>query len=101
MYLGKIVEMANNFDIYNNPQHPYTEALISAVPIADPTINKKSTILEGDIPDPINILNDGCRFFNRCKYSEAICKKKEPELIDLGNEHFVACHLKSKEGEKQ
>ncbi|MFX0196658.1 MAG: ABC transporter ATP-binding protein [Candidatus Hodarchaeota archaeon] len=93
MYVGKIVEMANKYEMYNSPQHPYTEALLSAIPIADPTAKKKQIILEGEVPNPINPVS-GCRFHTRCRYSKQICKAEEPQFIDVGGNHFVACHLK-------
>ena len=93
MYLGKIVELAVTLDLYDNPQHPYTEALLSAVPIPDPTLKRQRIVLEGDVPSPFKP-PAGCRFHPRCKYSKPICRQEEPELIDIGNEHYVACHLR-------
>ena len=95
MYLGKIVELSATLNLYDNPQHPYTEALLSAVPIPDPTLKKQRIVLEGDVPSPFKPPT-GCRFHPRCKYSKSVCSQEEPELIDIGNEHYVACHLKSK-----
>jgi oligopeptide transport system ATP-binding protein len=92
MYLGKIVEMAKKNDLYNNPLHPYTQALLSAVPIPNPAIKKKKIILRGDVPSPINPPS-GCRFHTRCPKVMDICHQKEPEFKDYGNQHFVACHL--------
>jgi oligopeptide transport system ATP-binding protein len=94
MYLGKIVELASDVDLYANPQHPYTEALLSAVPIPDPTIKKKRIILEGDVPSPINPPS-GCHFHTRCPYKEKICEEVEPEFKDVGDGHWVACHLRT------
>lgn len=93
MYLGKIVELASTLDLYDNHQHPYTEALLSAVPIPDPTLKRQRIVLEGDVPSPFKP-PAGCRFHPRCKYSIPICSQEEPELIDIGNEHYVACHLR-------
>ncbi|MHC2995110.1 MAG: dipeptide ABC transporter ATP-binding protein [Candidatus Atribacteria bacterium] len=93
MYLGKIVELASTLDLYDNPQHPYTEALLSAVPIPDPTLKRQRIVLEGDVPSPFKP-PAGCRFHPRCKYSIPICSQEEPELIDIGNKHYVACHLR-------
>jgi oligopeptide transport system ATP-binding protein len=96
MYLGKIIELAETNSIYENPLHPYTQALISSVPDPDPNIsrNQKEIILEGDVPNPINP-PFGCRFHPRCIYSKEICEKETPELIDFstipGEEHFSAC----------
>jgi len=92
MYLGKIVEMTSKKELFNNPRHPYTKALLSAIPIPNPGLRKKGTILMGDVPSPINPPS-GCRFHTRCSYTKAICKEKEPELINSGNDHYVACHL--------
>jgi len=91
MYLGKIVEMSTDRELYENPSHPYTEALLSAVPRPDPTIKKQRIILAGDVPSPINPPS-GCRFHTRCRYAKADCKTVEPELQDIGGDHYVACH---------
>ncbi len=92
MYLGKIVEMASKKELFNNPKHPYTEALFSAIPIPNPRFRKKGTILMGDVPSPINIPS-GCRFHTRCSHVRSICRENEPESKDIGNRHLVACHL--------
>ena len=95
MYLGKIVELASRDKIYEEPLHPYTKALLSAVPIPDPVIEKKREriILTGDVPSPINPPN-GCHFHTRCQYAiKGVCDVEEPAFEDKGNEHFVACHL--------
>lgn len=92
MYLGKIVELADSEEVYEKPLHPYTQALISAIPEPDPEIKKHRIILEGDVPSPIDPPN-GCRFHTRCSYCMDICKNVEPEFNDKGNNHFVACHL--------
>lgn len=94
MYLGQIVELASDRALYNNPQHPYTEALLSAVPIPDPTAQKKRIILEGDVPSPINPPS-GCHFHTRCMYKMDICEKEEPVFKDIGGGHWVACHLRT------
>jgi len=91
MYLGKIVEMSTDRELYQNPSHPYTEALLSAVPRPDPTIKKQRIILPGDVPSPINPPS-GCRFHTRCLYAKADCKTVEPQLQDIGGGHYVACH---------
>jgi len=93
MYLGQIVELATDEELYKNPQHPYTEALLSAVPIPDPTVKKKRIILEGDVPSPINPPK-GCHFHTRCMYKEKICEEVEPEFKDIGGGHWVACHFR-------
>ena len=92
MYLGKIVEMAAYRDIYANPAHPYTQALLSAVPVPDLNAKSVRIILGGDVPSPINPPS-GCRFHPRCPRCLDICPQEEPELKDLGDEHWVACHL--------
>jgi oligopeptide transport system ATP-binding protein len=94
MYLGKIVELASDTVLYADPQHPYTEALLSAVPIPDPTVKKKRIILQGDVPSPINPPS-GCHFHTRCPYKEKICEEIEPEFKDIGGGHWVACHLRT------
>jgi len=93
MYLGQIVELASDEELYRNPQHPYTEALLSAVPIPDPTVKKKRIILEGDVPSPINPPR-GCHFHTRCMYKDKICEEVEPEFKDIGGGHWVACHFR-------
>ena len=93
MYLGQIVELAPDADLYNDPQHPYTEALLSAVPIPDPTVTKKRIILEGDVPSPIDPPS-GCHFHTRCMYKEKICEEEAPEFKHIGGGHWVACHFR-------
>lgn len=95
MYLGKIVELTSTSELYDNPQHPYTEALLSAVPIPDPTLKKQRIVLEGDVPSPFKPPK-GCHFHPRCKYTKPICSQEEPELIDINGGHYVACHLRGK-----
>ena len=94
MYLGKIVEVSPAEELYKRPVHPYTEALLSAVPIPDPeiTAQRQQVVLEGDVPSPI-VPPSGCRFHPRCKYATEICSQVEPPLIDHGGEgHVAACH---------
>jgi oligopeptide transport system ATP-binding protein len=93
MYLGKIMEIAPSEEIYKNPSHPYTEALLADIPVADPTIRKKHILLKGDIPSPTQI-PPGCRFHTRCLYRFEPCDKIVPRTTDLGNGHFVDCHLR-------
>ena len=92
MYVGKIVELAPVKDIYDNPLHPYTEALMSAIPIPGRR-REDRIILKGNVPTPIDPPR-GCRFNPRCQYSEPKCTKEDPELIETKKEHFVACHLR-------
>lgn len=93
MYLGQIVEKGSKKEIFTNPLHPYTEALLSAAPSFDPSVrqNKKRIILEGDIPSPANPPS-GCRFHTRCPYAHDICREKAPEYIEIGDGHFAMCH---------
>lgn len=98
MYLGKVVEVAETKELFSTPLHPYTQALLSAIPIPDPEIKKERILLQGDIPSPINPPS-GCRFRTRCRFAKDICKEQEPPLIDVGGEHYVACHF-VKEGKK-
>lgn len=92
MYLGRIVEIAEKNELYNNPQHPYTKALLSAIPIPDVDNKMKREILTGDVPSPLNPPS-GCYFHTRCKYATERCKTECPVLHDVGNGHMVACHL--------
>jgi len=92
MYLGKIVELGRTEDIIDNPLHPYTKALISAVPVPDPDSKRIEVTIKGEIPSPINIPL-GCRFSTRCPSVMSICQEKEPELVEIEKERFVACHL--------
>lgn len=93
MYLGAMVELADKDELYNNPQHPYTQALLSAVPVPNPEIRREKILLTGDVPSPINP-PAGCRFHTRCRYKMDICSQAVPEFKDIGNGHYVACHLK-------
>lgn len=97
MYLGSLVEVANSSELYANPVHPYTQALLSSIPIPDPDIAEasKRIVLEGDVPSPVNPPS-GCKFRTRCRYATDICKEVTPELKEVEKEHFVACHLVNK-----
>ncbi|MBU3197593.1 ABC transporter ATP-binding protein [Clostridium algidicarnis] len=92
MYLGSLIEVAPKTKLYENPLHPYTQALLSAVPIPDPTLRRDRIILKGDIPSPANPPS-GCKFHTRCPYAMDVCSKEIPEFKNVGDEHFVACHL--------
>ena len=94
MYLGRIVELAPKERIFAQPQHPYTEALMAAAPIADPKSRRKRLVIEGDVPSPINPPS-GCHFHTRCPYAEARCKIEYPPLQEIAPGHVVACHLRT------
>ena len=94
MYLGKLMELADSIEMYKNPVHPYTKALFSAIPVADPQYEKtrKRILLKGAVPSPINP-PEGCRFSGRCKDCMPVCKEAEPEFKEVAPGHFCACHL--------
>jgi oligopeptide/dipeptide ABC transporter ATP-binding protein len=92
MYLGKIVELADKQTIFANPLHPYTQALLEAIPVPVPEPKRKKTELIGDVPSAINIPS-GCRFRTRCRHARKACEEKEPELISVSPNHYVACNL--------
>lgn len=96
LYLGTLVELTTSEELYANPQHPYTRALLSAIPIPDPKIEQerdaKKIRLEGEVPSPINS-PAGCKFQGRCKCAMPICRQEMPKLRDIGGGHFVACHI--------
>ena len=93
MYLGRFVEYTDKKTLFTNPQHPYTEALLAAVPVPNPSLKRKKLVLEGDVPSPINPPS-GCHFHTRCPYAEARCKVETPVLRELAPGHHVACHLR-------
>ena len=92
MYLGKIAELCPTEELFTSPKHPYTEALMSAVPVPDPDWNVERILLEGDVPSPV-APPPGCYFHPRCQYAKDICKTEAPAYRDLGDQHFVTCHF--------
>jgi len=99
MYLGRIVELGDKETIFSNPIHPYTQALLAAIPVPDPDRKRKVTELIGDVPSAINIPS-GCRFHTRCRYAKHECGKEEPKLVEVSSGHFVACPSNSELGSK-
>jgi oligopeptide/dipeptide ABC transporter ATP-binding protein len=93
MYLGKVVEFADKKTLFTNPKHPYTEALLSAVPIPNPKVKRTKLIVQGDVPSPIKP-PPGCHFHTRCPYAEERCRREVPELKPVGRGHMVSCHLR-------
>jgi oligopeptide/dipeptide ABC transporter ATP-binding protein len=92
MYLGKVVELTDRQELFKNPLHPYTQALMSAIPIPDPHLKRKRIILKGDVPSPLNPPK-GCRFHPRCPIAEEICSQQEPEFHEISADHWVACWM--------
>ena len=99
MYLGNLVELAASKDLFQEPLHPYTEALLSAIPTTDPQTDRKVILLEGDIPSPVRPPS-GCKFHTRCPYATAICKTDPPEFVEAKPGHYSACHHIDRVGEK-
>ena len=92
MYLGKMVELTGRDELFDNPLHPYTQALMSAIPIPDPHLKRERIILTGDVPSPLNPPS-GCRFHPRCPIAKDICSQQEPEFREVSNDHWAACHF--------
>jgi peptide/nickel transport system ATP-binding protein len=92
MYLGKVVEVADKRELFDSPFHPYTKALLSSIPVPNPSIKGERILLKGDVPSPINPPS-GCRFHTRCPFATDKCKTEEPELREIDNNHFVSCHF--------
>jgi oligopeptide/dipeptide ABC transporter ATP-binding protein len=92
MYLGKMVELTSRDDLFKNPLHPYTKALMSAIPIPDPKLKRQREVLKGDVPSPLNPPK-GCRFHPRCPIAEKICSEQEPEFREAVSGHWVACWM--------
>lgn len=95
MYLGKVVEIADKKSLFDKPMHPYTHALLSSIPVPDPTLKRERMILKGDVPSPINPPK-GCRFHTRCPFATTLCQETEPQLREIGKGHFVSCHIAEK-----
>ena len=93
LYLGKIMELTSSDELYDHPLHPYTQALLSAAPIPHPKVDRarERILLKGEIPSPLSPPK-GCNFCTRCPYATALCREVEPEFVDVGNDHWVACH---------
>jgi peptide/nickel transport system ATP-binding protein/oligopeptide transport system ATP-binding protein len=99
MYLGRIVEIAEKTELFANPRHPYTQALLASVPVANPKTKRLKALVDGDVPSPINPPS-GCAFHTRCRYVMARCKTETPGLVDIGGPHQVACFLNEGTGRK-
>ena len=95
MYLGQIAELSEYRELFKNPMHPYTQALLSVIPLAKLDVNRERIILEGDVPSPIEP-PDSCRFMGRCRYRQDVCAKGTPPLTEYAPGHFVACHFAGK-----
>jgi oligopeptide/dipeptide ABC transporter ATP-binding protein len=100
MYLGRIVEIADKTELFRNPRHPYTQALLASVPVADPTLKRLKPLVDGDVPSPVNP-PPGCAFHTRCRYAIDRCKVERPALVDAGERHQVACLLNEGTGRTQ
>ncbi len=100
MYLGKIAELADRKELFKEPLHPYTKALMSAIPIPDPRIKRERIMLKGDVPSPLNPPK-GCRFHPRCPYAMKICAEQEPDLLEAAPDRFVACWLHQEHSEEE
>jgi oligopeptide/dipeptide ABC transporter ATP-binding protein len=92
MYLGKMVELTGRDELFKNPLHPYTQALMSAIPVPDPHLKRQRIILKGDVPSPLNPPK-GCRFHPRCPIAQEICSQQEPEFREFSPDHWVACWM--------
>jgi peptide/nickel transport system ATP-binding protein len=99
MYLGRVVEIAEKTELFANPRHPYTQALLASVPVADPRTRRLTPLIEGDVPSPINPPS-GCAFHTRCRYAMERCKIETPQLVEVGGVHQVACFLNDGTGRK-
>jgi oligopeptide/dipeptide ABC transporter ATP-binding protein len=95
MYVGRLVEMAETEELLRHPLHPYTEALVSAVPPADPDIHLDRIVLEGEVPSPANPPS-GCIFHPRCRYAQPVCSQEAPSLVEVIPDHYASCHFTSK-----
>ncbi len=92
MYLGEFVELADKRELFRNPLHPYTQALLSAIPVADVTYKRERNYLEGEVPSPVDPPS-GCKFRTRCKYAADICRQQKPQFVMVSEEHYAACHM--------